>query len=105
MVLGDIAKHHEAVAVGKAHVGEREVVLAQLQRLFGLLERRRGVGVDTHAREREHQELADVGFIIDDEHGFAVHHAPFRMMRKCPWPEPSTYSMRAPLPSQSSRAM
>ena len=55
--------------------------------------------------EREHQQLADVGFVVDDEHGLAVHQIALQRDAEVPAAGLSTYSMRAPLPSQSSRAM
>ena len=105
VVLGDVAQHLEAVAIGQPHVGEAQVVRSRAERLLRLRDRGHGVGVHSHAREREHQQLPDVGFVVHDEHGLAVHYAPFKVTRKCPPAGLSMYSMRAPLPSQSSRAM
>ena len=83
-VLGDVAQHLQAVAIGQAHVGQAQVVGPGLQRFLRFLDRRGGVGIDAHARQREHQQLADVGLVVDDEHGLAVHQAPFTVMRN--WP-------------------
>ena len=99
VALGDLAQHREPVAVGKPHVGERQIVAALAQRALRLLHGRGGVGVHAHARQRKHEELADVGLVVDDEDGAASrHHAAFTVMRKCAPPEPSMYS-------RSSRAM
>src|SRR6185437_16664405 len=98
-------QHLQPVAVGQPHVGEAQVVRARLERRHRLLQARGAVGIHAHPREREHEQLADVRLVVDDQYGLAVHQAPFTVMRKWPPPESSTYSMRAALPSHSSRAM
>src|SRR6185437_2602840 len=101
VVVGDVAQDRDAVAIGEPHVGEAEVIGTRLERGLRLLEGGSGIGIHAHARKREHEELANVRLVVHDQNGLAVHQVPFTVMRKWPPPESSTYSMRAPLPSQS----
>ena len=57
----------ESVAVGKAHVREHEVEAFGAERLdrAGVVTRRHDL--DLHAAERDGQQLADVGLVVDDQ--------------------------------------
>ncbi len=57
----------EPVAVGQTHVGEAEVERLLAERLLGGRDVETRARRDIHALERDRQELADVGFVVDDE--------------------------------------
>src|SRR6185436_14814221 len=57
----------QALAVGQAHVGEAEVVLVLVQEPDRFRNGLRARGVESHARERELEELEQVRLVVDDE--------------------------------------
>jgi hypothetical protein len=63
----------EPVAVGQAHVGQAEMKVRRLQLVAGLGEVDGGVRQDVHALERHREQLADVGFVVDDQDGGLGH--------------------------------
>jgi hypothetical protein len=70
----------------------------------------RAVRLETHARQSHAEELANVRFVIDDEYVALAHvalcfHAARHSTEKRPPCEVSTYSSRALLASQTSRAI
>jgi len=110
-----MAHELEAVAVGKPHVGEAQVVAFGFQLLLRLRDAAHALHVEPHAHERELEELANVGLVVDHEHlgggtlgaALGASHAARasrHRMRKCA-PGPSfTYSRVARFAAQSSRA-
>ena len=67
-VLLDPGDEIEAVAVGKAHVGETQIELLVLQQAARGGDIGRGARVEIHAAQREADELEQVGLVIDDQH-------------------------------------
>ena len=65
----DIAHQLQSVAVGQPHVGEAQVILTRLQPILGRGHRADGLDREPHADERKLQQLADVGLVVDDQHG------------------------------------
>ena len=100
--------HLETLAVRQAHVGETEVVALLLQLLLRLGDGADRCHIEPHAHQRELEQLADVGLVVDDQDvgggSFQAARASRHRMRK--WaPELSfTYSSVARLAAQSSRA-
>jgi hypothetical protein len=41
------------------------------------------VGVEPHALQREAQQLANIGFVIDNQNSAFLHHAPWHRMVNC----------------------
>jgi hypothetical protein len=105
----------EALAIGEPHVGEAQVEALLLQALLRLGDRgRRGHG-EPHLDQRELEQLADIGLVVDHQHlraalrraSFGALHDPGALRattRKCA-PAPAwTYSSSARLAAHSSRA-
>src|SRR6185312_7040710 len=121
----DMANEIEALAVGQAHVGETQAVARPAEALLRLGNRAGRVDAQAHLEERELEQLADVGLVVDDEHalpglargpGAGAALGLFRArlahaagaarhrMRKCAPRMSSTYSSAARLAAHSSRA-
>ncbi|GFF09159.1 hypothetical protein SM139_4196, partial [Stenotrophomonas maltophilia] len=67
VVLGDLADQLDAVAIGQAHVGDAQVVRIAGQQLTCLGQVGGGTDAQPHAAEGQHQQFADVAFVVDDE--------------------------------------
>jgi hypothetical protein len=65
----------EPVAVGQAHVGEHEAVALPAELADGARVVARRVHLELHAAERDGQQLADVGLVVDDQ-GAGGHQLP-----------------------------
>ena len=114
-MLGDVAHQVEALAVGQAHVGEAQVEasLAAGARFASATEPARSTA-EAHPDERELEQLADVGLVVDDQHGCFARRATLRPLH-ARTPRPSDAEMRArhavdvleraPFAAHSSRAM
>src|SRR5688500_14223359 len=112
---GDMAHQVQAFAVGEPHVGEAQVVALGLEPLLGLGDRAHARHAQPHLHQRELEQLADVGLVVDHQHlGAGGRRAPLRpaaharasraRMRKCAPAGPFTYSSSARLAAHSSRA-
>ena len=73
MFAGDQLDHFLSVAVGKAHVGEAEIVRALGQGAACIADRTHCVDLQVHAAQRDRQQLANVAFIVDDQYGLCGH--------------------------------
>src|SRR2546428_297234 len=109
---GDVAHQLEALAVGQAHVGEAQVVALVLEPLLGLGDGAGARHAQAHLDQRQLEQLADVGLVIDDQDlrparrhaSLGALHAWRATMRKCAPALSSTYSSSARLAAHSSRA-
>ncbi len=73
MILVHVPDEFDAVAVGQAHVGEAQAEGRRLRRRVGLAEIRHRRGVDVHALQRDLDQLADVGLVVDDQCAGTAH--------------------------------
>ncbi len=67
VVLGDLADQFDAVAVRQTHVGDAQVIGIAGQQFAGFGEVGGGADAQAHAAEGQHQQFADIAFIVDDE--------------------------------------
>jgi hypothetical protein len=67
MMGGDFGNHVQARTVGQAHVRQAEVVRALRQLRAGHGNGGGGVGAQAHATQGQHQQFADIVFVIDDQ--------------------------------------
>ena len=77
-LLVDVLDDAQALAVGQPHVGEAQVERLLVEEADRLGDRLRSRRVEPHPRERELEQLEEVGLVVDDEHlglatGFAGH--------------------------------
>ena len=79
-VLGANQPHDlQPIAIRQAHVGQAQPVAFTLQESPGFGHRPRAISRQTHPRQRQIQKLADIGFVIDDQHTYRlVAPPPFR---------------------------
>ena len=108
----------QALAVGEAHVGEAEIERILVEIADRLADRFGARRVEPHPRQRELEQLEEIGLVVDDEHFgltsdsarhvfplYAGVTARFIVIRKwAPGPLGSN-SSAAPLASASSRAI
>ena len=57
----------QSVSVRQAHVRQAQVEAAIAEQRLGTPDVARGLGCDVHAPERQRQELANVGFVVDNQ--------------------------------------
>ena len=62
-----IANQFDAPAIRQAHVGDAEVEALGIEQCAGLCHGGGGLGLEAHAHEGELHQLADVGFVVDDQ--------------------------------------
>jgi hypothetical protein len=67
-VLGDVADDLQAFAIGQAHVGQAELEIALLERRDGFADRAGTFRRQAHAGQRQVDQFADVGLVVDDEY-------------------------------------
>src|SRR5690606_6228916 len=71
---GDVADQLQAGAVGQAHVGQAEVVLAAGQQFLRGGKGGGGIGAQAHAAQGQDKEFTDVVLVVDDEGAAGVCH-------------------------------
>src|SRR5205807_2326726 len=112
---GDMAHQLEPLAVREPHVSEAEVVAIALQPLLRLGDRAHALHAEPHLDQRQLEQLANVGLVVDDQDiGAARRGAPFGALHaaraslitilKCAPGMSLTYSSSAWLAAHSSRA-
>lgn len=67
VVVGDLTDQFDAVAVRQPHVGDAQVIRVAGQQFAGFGEVGGGADAKAHAAKGQHQQFADVAFIVDDE--------------------------------------
>src|SRR5207244_12936955 len=107
-LAGDVAHQVEAFAVGEPHVGQAKVVALLLQALLRLGDGADRRDIEPHAHQRQLEQLADIGLVVDDQdvggRALQAARASRHRMRKCAPAESLTYSSVARLAAHSSRA-
>jgi hypothetical protein len=58
----------QSIAVRQTHVGEAQIVTVLLHELRRLEFAGRAIRVESHALQSKAQQLANIGFIVDDQH-------------------------------------
>ncbi len=112
---GNVAHQVESFAVGEAHVGQAKVVALLLQPLLGLGDGADRGDLEPHAHQRQLEQLADIGLVVDHQYvGAARSGAPLGALHaaraslitilKCAPGMSLTYSSNARLAAHSSRA-
>ncbi len=117
-MLADVAHQLQTVAVWQTHVGQAQVEALRFEQRVCLGHARRGCHRQSHAQQRQLEQFADVGLVIDHQNrrgrlvapAFGALHAgrPPHRMRKSPPPASpggATYSRMAALAEHISRAM
>ena len=66
--LVDVLDDAQALAVGQAHVGEAQVERLLVEQPDRLADRFGARRVEPHPRQRELEQLEQVGLVVDDEH-------------------------------------
>ena len=67
VVAGNFADQLDAVAVGQAHVGQAQVEAVVGQQFTGFGEVGGGADAQPHAAQGEHQQFADVAFVVNNQ--------------------------------------
>ena len=57
----------EAVAVRQAHVGQADIEIVLCEQCLGTGDVLSRLSANIHATQRQRQQFADVGFVIDDQ--------------------------------------
>ena len=73
-MLAHVFEQPQAIAVGQPHIGQAQVVAMLLHQLHRLKLARSAIGLEPHALQRKAQQLADVGFVIDDQDSAFAYH-------------------------------
>ena len=73
MALLDVLHQIQAGAIGQAHIGQAQVERLARQPLARFLDVAGATGVQLHASEGDFQQLADIGFVVDDQGSLTVH--------------------------------
>ncbi|KJU76517.1 hypothetical protein N619_28195 [Ectopseudomonas oleovorans] len=73
VALLDVLHQIQAGAIGQAHIGEAQVERLACQPLARFLDVAGAAGVQLHASEGDFQQLADIGFVVDDQGSLTVH--------------------------------
>ena len=67
-LLADEFHEFDAVAIGQAHVGQHQGERAVGEMGARFAHRAGGLDIETHLEHREFEQLAQIGFVIDDEY-------------------------------------
>ena len=73
VALLNVLHQFHAGAIGQAHVGQAQVERLAGQPVAGLLDVAGAAGVELHAAEGDLQQLADIGFVVDDQGSLPAH--------------------------------